>query len=107
MCQYFKVSLEALQSNSRKKSVVHPRNLSMFLCRKHTNETLETIGRAFNRSHATVIYAVEAITREMERKGALHKQVEFLSQQLAKGGTLLSVQGNPQRQATSISPSRP
>jgi chromosomal replication initiator protein len=107
ICQYFKVSVEALQSNSRKKSVVHPRNLSMFLCRKYTHETLETIGRAFNRSHATVIYAVEAITREMERKAALHNQVEFLSQQVANGGTLLSAQANPQRQATSMSPSRP
>jgi chromosomal replication initiator protein len=79
----------------------------MFLCRKYTHETLETIGRAFNRSHATVIYAVEAITREMERKGTLHNHVEFLSQQLASGGSLLSAQGNPQRQATSMSPSRP
>jgi chromosomal replication initiator protein len=94
ICQYFKVSPEAIQSNSRKKSVVYPRNVCMFLCRKYTDKTLETIGRALNRSHATVIYAVEAITREMERKGGLRHQVEFLSQQLENGGTLPSTQGN-------------
>jgi chromosomal replication initiator protein len=88
VCQYFKVSLEALQSNSRKKGVVYPRNLCMYLCRKYTDETLEVIGRALNRSHATVIYAVEAINREMERKGGVCNQVEFLSQQLEKGGPL-------------------
>jgi chromosomal replication initiator protein len=88
ICQYFKVPLEALQSNSRKKGVVYPRNVSMYLCRKYTDETLETIGRALNRSHATVIYAVEAINREMERKSGVCNQVEFLSQQLEKGGPL-------------------
>jgi len=88
ICQYFKISLEALQSNSRKKGVVYPRNLSMYLCRKYTDETLETIGRALNRSHATVIYAVEAVNREMEQKGGVCNQVEFLSQQLEKGGPL-------------------
>jgi chromosomal replication initiator protein len=85
VCQYFKVSLEALQSNSRKKGVVYPRNLAMYLCRHYTDETLETIGRALNRSHATVIYGVATINREMERKGGVCNQVDFLSQQLEKG----------------------
>ena len=97
ICQYFKVSLQTLQSNSRKKGVVYPRNVCMFLCRKYTEETLETIGRALNRSHATVIYAVEAVNREMERKGGLHNHVQFLTQKLESGDTLLSTQGNPQK----------
>ena len=90
ICRYFKVSLEALQSKSRKKGVVYPRNLGMYLCRKYTDATLETIGRALNRSHATVIYAVEAINREMARKGGVCNQVDFLSQQLEKGSPLPS-----------------
>jgi chromosomal replication initiator protein len=94
ICQYFKVSVEALQSNSRKKTVVYPRNLCMFLCRKYTEETLETIGRALNRSHATVIYAVDAITRQMEQKGGVHNQVQFLSRQLENGGAPHPNQGN-------------
>jgi chromosomal replication initiator protein len=60
----------------------------MYLCRKYTEQTLEIIGRALNRSHATVIYAVEAINREMERKTGVCNQVEFLSQQLEKGSPL-------------------
>jgi chromosomal replication initiator protein len=90
ICQYFKVSLEALQSNSRKRGVVYPRNLAMYLCRKYTDATLETIGRSLNRSHATVIYAVEAVNREMGRKGGVCNQVDFLSQQLEKGSSLPS-----------------
>jgi len=82
ICQYFKVSVEALKSNSRKKGVVYPRNLGMYFCRKYTEETLEAIGRAFNRSHATVIHAVENISRQIQGKSGVRNQVEFLGQQL-------------------------
>jgi chromosomal replication initiator protein len=82
VCQYFKVSVEALKSNSRKKGVVYPRNLGMYFCRKYTDETLECIGRAFNRSHATVIHAVDNISRQIQQKSGVRSQVEFLGQQL-------------------------
>lgn len=82
VCQYFKVSVEALKSNSRKKGVVYPRNLGMYFCRKYTDETLECIGRAFNRSHATVIHAVDNISRQVQQKSGVRNQVEFLGQQL-------------------------
>jgi chromosomal replication initiator protein len=82
ICQYFKVSAEALKSNSRKKGVVYPRNLGMYFCRKYTDETLECIGHAFNRSHATVIHAVDNISRQIQQKSGVRNQVEFLGQQL-------------------------
>lgn len=82
ICQYFKVSVEALKSNSRKKGVVYPRNLGMYFCRKYTDETLESIGRSFNRSHATVIHAVDNILRQIQQKSGVRNQVEFLGQQL-------------------------
>jgi chromosomal replication initiator protein len=82
ICQYFKVSVEALKSNSRKKGVVYPRNLGMYFCRKYTEETLESIGQAFNRSHATVIHAVDNISRQIHQKSGVRNQVGFLGQQL-------------------------
>ena len=82
ICQYFKVSVEALKSNSRKKGVVYPRNLGMYFCRKYTDETLESIGQAFNRSHATVIHAVDNISRQIQQKSGVRNQVEFLGEQL-------------------------
>jgi chromosomal replication initiator protein len=87
ICQYFKVSVEALKSNSRKKGVVYPRNVGMYFCRKYTEETLEAIGRAFNRSHATVIHAVESISRQIQGKSGVRNQVEFLGQQLVNSSS--------------------
>jgi chromosomal replication initiator protein len=90
VCQYFKVSVEALKSNSRKKGVVYPRNLGMYFCRKYTDETLECIGRAFNRSHATVIHAVDNISRQIQQKSGVRNQVEFLGQQLENPSSSIS-----------------
>jgi chromosomal replication initiator protein len=90
VCQYFKVSVEALKSNSRKKGVVYPRNLGMYFCRKYTDETLECIGRSFNRSHATVIHAVDNISRQIQQKSGVRNQVEFLGQQLENPSSSIS-----------------
>ncbi|MBW1982284.1 MAG: chromosomal replication initiator protein DnaA [Deltaproteobacteria bacterium] len=84
ICDYFKVTPEALKSNSRRKTVVYPRNLCMYLCRKYTEETLETIGRTFNRTHATVIYAVDKIHEQMQRKSGVYNQVQFLCDRLTR-----------------------
>jgi len=80
--QYFRLSREDLVSRSRKRQVAQPRNMAMYLCRKHTRAPLEAIGQAFGRDHATVLYAVQAVERQMRQKGTFCHQVEFLSQRL-------------------------
>jgi chromosomal replication initiator protein len=86
--QYFRVSREDLVSRSRKRQIVQPRNLAMYLCRRHTRSPLEAIGQAFNRDHATVLYAVHAVERGLRQKGTFCHQVEFLTRRLvgAKDG---------------------
>jgi chromosomal replication initiator protein len=90
ICHYFKISVEALKSKSRKKGVSYPRNVAMYFCRKYTDETLESIGRAFNRTHATVIHSVDTVSRQMQQKGGVRNQVEFLKQQLLSPPSSLS-----------------
>jgi chromosomal replication initiator protein len=84
--QYFQVSREDLLSRSRRRQIASPRNLAMYLCRKHTRAPLAAIGAAFNRDHATVVYAAQAVEREMRKTGAFGHQVEFLSGKLVGGG---------------------
>jgi chromosomal replication initiator protein len=71
--------------------VVYPRNLGMYFCRKYTDETLESIGQAFNRSHATVIHAVDNITRQIQEKSGVRNQVEFLGHQMENPSSITSV----------------
>jgi chromosomal replication initiator protein len=84
IAQQFQVSLDDIQSKSRKKEVAFPRQVSMYLSRKHTERALSDIGRAFNRDHSTVVHSVKRITVSMARSTSVRGQVELLSDKLLK-----------------------
>jgi len=84
VCQYFKVDPLMLRSKSRKKIHAYPRNIFIYLCRRHTNSTLEKIGRSIDRNHSTVVYASEVIEQKMKVQPQVRKQVHFLSQKLTQ-----------------------
>ncbi len=77
ICQYFKVDSVLLRSKSRKKIHSYPRNIYVYLCRKHTDATLEDIGRSINRNHSTVLYSTEVIERKIKTDNKVKNQVNF------------------------------
>lgn len=80
--KYYKVDPEMLRSKSRKKVYSFPRNIYVFLCRKHTDETIENIAQTINRSHSTVLYASELVEHKMKTDQKMRRQIEFLSKKL-------------------------
>ena len=57
-CEAFGISREELLSAARSGRVAWPRQVAMYLARRHTGETLPAIGRQFGgRNHTTVMYA--------------------------------------------------
>ncbi len=78
----FKVTTDALQSRSRKRSIAYPRQIAMYLTRKMTKESLADIGSIYNRDHSTVLHAIKVITRDMTQQEATKKQVDILCSKL-------------------------
>ena len=85
VCTYYKIDAEMLSSRSRKKIYGDPRSIYSYLCRKHSDETLEEIGKGINRSHSTVVYAAEMVDRKIKTDRTMRYQVNFLSKQLEEG----------------------
>jgi chromosomal replication initiator protein len=83
-----KISLPYSRSNLRswnpnpEKVHAYPRNIYVYLCRHHTDMTVEDIGRSLNRNHSTILYASEVIEHKMKVDKKLRNQVEFLSRKL-------------------------
>jgi chromosomal replication initiator protein len=75
----FRVSVEDMQSRSRKKVLTFPRQVAMYLSRKHTQETLADIGKAFNRDHSTVLHSIKVVTGLAIRNTSINEQVRLLS----------------------------
>lgn len=57
VCKIYGVTWTDLRSRSRKAEIVTPRQMCMYLARKYTTESYESIGKFFNRNHATVMAA--------------------------------------------------
>jgi chromosomal replication initiator protein len=82
VCNYFKLEPDHLRSRSRKKVYSLPRNIYVYLCRRHTAESVETIAKTIERSHSAVIYATELIAHKMKADRRLKQQIAFLTQKI-------------------------
>ena len=84
VAEHFRLSPEELQSNRRQRSVLYPRQVAMYLCRKLTDSSLPEIGRFFGRrNHTTVLHAVGKIERELAQDAHKKHTVESLIHSLS------------------------
>jgi chromosomal replication initiator protein len=74
--KYYNLKLSDLQSKKRNQSIAFPRQICMYLARKHTRYSLEEIGAYFGgRDHTTVLHGVRAIDRQMKVDRDVAQQV--------------------------------
>lgn len=74
--KYYNIKLSDLQSKKRNQSIAFPRQICMFLARKHTRYSLEEIGGYFGgRDHTTVLHGVRQIDRSMKVDRDVAQQV--------------------------------
>jgi chromosomal replication initiator protein len=82
VCRFFGVSRDVLASRSRRRDVLVPRQLAMYLCRRYTDEPLAVIARLFERDHPAVSNAVKRVERRILESAPLRYQVEELTARL-------------------------
>jgi len=81
---FFGVSRSQLASRSRRRDVLVPRQLAMYLSRRYTDATLSEIGRALGRDHPAVANAVRVVERAILERAPLRYQVEELASRLER-----------------------
>jgi chromosomal replication initiator protein len=80
---FYGVKITDLQSKRRQRSIALPRQVCMYLARKHTRYSLEEIGGYFGgRDHTTVMHAVKTIEGRCEVDPEFGKIVTSLELQL-------------------------
>ena len=81
VADYFQVALPEIRGAKRQRSILYPRQVAMFLCRRLTEASLPEIGRAFGgRDHTTVMHAVEKIALEIAQDTHKKQVVDRLNQ---------------------------
>lgn len=84
VAQEFKIRVADINGRRRTANVAHPRQIAMYLARKHTQSSLQDIGAAFGgRDHGTVIHATKTIEDKMGYDASLTEIINRLSAQFA------------------------
>ena len=83
VCDYYDVSVEDLKRGKRNKTLVVPRQASMYLVRKLTDLSLPEIGKFFGaKHHTTVLYAARKIEAGLKTNKKLKLSINSLTQEI-------------------------
>lgn len=76
---HFNIPVEKLQSKTRLRDVVVARQLSMYLAKNYTNDSLKAIGASFGgRDHSTVLHSLKTVRDMMDTDQAFKEKVNYL-----------------------------
>jgi chromosomal replication initiator protein len=83
VCDYFNISLDVINSKTRKREIVQARQLAMYFAKKHTKASLATIGlHCGNKDHATVLHACRTVNNLIDTDKQFRIYVEDLDKKI-------------------------
>ncbi|MFA5386465.1 MAG: chromosomal replication initiator protein DnaA [Candidatus Paceibacterota bacterium] len=87
VADFYEMSPADLSNRSRKKDVVEPRQITMFLMRDILDMSFPNIGEKLGkRDHTTAIYAYEKISLEITKKQNLNQKITSIKELIYKNG---------------------
>ncbi len=88
VANYFHVKVADLKSKRRQQSIVRPRQIAMFLCRKHLSASFPDLGARFgNKDHTTVMNACKRIDSMLTTDPSLRSQISDIERKLDVTGS--------------------
>lgn len=76
VCSYYKIKKEDIKSESRKKNIAEPRQVCMYLLKKHSKLNLNEIASLLNKKdHTTVIHGINKIEENLLTNEILKEQI--------------------------------
>lgn len=82
VAEHYGCKLTDMAGHRRARIVSVPRMVAMYLCRKLTNTSFNTLGFIFNKDHTTIMSGIKRVTAMMEKSGPFKDDVEMLMTQL-------------------------
>lgn len=75
VADFFSVTLEDLIGHNRRKEVVEPRQIAMYLLRDISDLSYPHIGERMGRDHTTAIHSYDKINREINKNSGLNQKI--------------------------------
>ena len=79
VAEFYGVSVDEILAKNRKKDIVKPRQIAMYLMRDEIKSSFPSIGeRVGGRDHTTAMHAYEKISREMESNKTIEQEMHLI-----------------------------
>ena len=86
VAEFYDLKEKEILALSRKKEVVKPRQVAMYILRQELKNSYPLIGKRFGgKDHTTAIYACEKIGRELEESEILTDEINLIKQRIYTG----------------------
>jgi len=83
VASFYDLDKDDLALTTRRKEIVKPRQIAMYLLRQELQESFPSIGRRFQgKDHTTAIYAYERIAQKIEEDPSLATEINLIKQRL-------------------------
>ncbi|MDO8639483.1 MAG: chromosomal replication initiator protein DnaA [bacterium] len=83
VAEFYDLKERDIISASRKKEIVKPRQIAMYILREELKSSYPFIGRKFGgKDHTTAIHACEKITKELEKNENLGDEISLIKQRI-------------------------
>ncbi len=82
--RHFTLRPRELRSATRSPRVTVPRQIVMYLLRRHCGLSYPEIGQRFGRHHTTALHSVRQVTRQLEQNGSLRATIRLLEKELVR-----------------------
>ncbi len=83
VADHYQINVSDICSSRRSKDISIPRQVCMYLCRKYTDEKLQTIAKSLKKgTHATVSHGIDKIKEDMESDAELKGNIEILEKKI-------------------------
>ncbi len=81
--RFYAVSIPDMLGASRVREILVPRQIAMYLGKKHLQMSFVRLGESFgNRDHTTVMHAVEKIERHVEENAQLKREIRTIEREV-------------------------
>ncbi len=84
VADFYNIALEDLSERNRKKEVVEPRQVAMYLLRDILEMSYPYIGKKMGRDHTTAIHAIEKISQEINKNSSLTQKINLIKDLIYK-----------------------
>lgn len=86
VADFYDLNEKDILLKTRRKEVVKPRQIAMYLLREELRDSFPSIGRKFNhKDHTTVIYAWNKIFSQLKKDSKLAEEIELIKQRIYSG----------------------